>query len=348
MVRAAIVDSNVIYLERLQDYWSKTYGNSVLIVCVFPDYQQLLKHLKTEKIDIVLIHHQMEADLSLLPERVLKLYLISGKRSGEINGIPALPKNGNADELYNNMMMLYEEHMNIERVTVPGQLIMFTTPVGGSGSTSCAVGFGKSLAYSGKKALYLNLENVGATELFLDASQGETMEKLFYLCKTNRKNLSFSLDKIVGRDSSGLRYVRQCQNPIELQDKTAADLAELITMVTDKGAFDAVIIDKSFGLDETTTKLMQIAQRVVVTTDASAAGKKKLECARALFDELDCRGGAVGRKVYVLCNKAQQAGTDISWGNFLGNIPDFGRLPEKEVADRIGKRDVFEGLLEKA
>lgn len=336
MVKVAIVDSNEMYLQRLHNYWSKTYGSGALMVFVFSSYEQLLEKLHTEKMDIVLINNQLEADLEQLPKRILKIYLLPGKRSGEIDGIPALSKNGNADDLYLKMMELYDSYMNIDRAEMPGQMLFFTSPIGGCGTSSCAVGCGKHLAAEGKKVLYLNLENISAMELMLDGEPGQSMEELFYLCSSNRKNISFSLETMTAVDSSGLKYIAQCKNPLELKAMTVEDMKNMLTMVTEKGSFDVVIVDRGFSLEQITEELMQLANHVVLVTEETAVGRKKLEHVQTFLEENDHRGLSVGGKISILYNKST---------NPAQGVPFCQEKDTLQVVNRIAAWNGFDELL---
>lgn len=342
MVKIAIVDVNETYLKRLHDYWSKTYGGGAVLVYVFSSWEQLLERVKTEKPDIVLVNNQLEPDLDELPRRTLKIYLLPGKKSGEINGIPALPKNGNADELYAKIMELYEIHLNIDHVTIPGQILFFTSPSGGSGTSSCAVGCGKYLASLGKKVLYINLENISAEELMLDGEPGQGMEELFYLCRTNRKNLSLSIDSVIGTDSSGLKYVAHCKNPMELKEMSTEDMKNMISIVTEKGAFDYIIIDRGFSLEQITDELIAIAKKIILVTEMTPMGKRKMELLRIFLQEADYRGVQTGNKVRILYNKSRHVESDRE---ILGGV-GIKTGDERQITSAIGREDLFQLLLE--
>lgn len=82
MVKIAIADNSELYLKRLHDYWSRTYGSSAMMIYIYGDVGQLLKEMQTERFDIVLVSSQMEIDWEALPERTLKLILLPGKIDG--------------------------------------------------------------------------------------------------------------------------------------------------------------------------------------------------------------------------------------------------------------------------
>ncbi|MDL2301869.1 AAA family ATPase [Lachnospiraceae bacterium OttesenSCG-928-D06] len=342
-MKVAILDTNETYLKKLHNYWSKTYGSTALIVYVFSDSEQLIKCVASEKIDVILLNHQMEIDIETLPKQSLKLYLLPGKKGGELNGIVALPKNGNADGLYMRMMELYDAHMNIEHHEMPGQVVLVTSPIGGCGTTSVAIGLGKYMAGNGKRVLYLNLETINAMEIQLNGNPEKCMDDLFYLCQSNRKNISYSLENMLTKDNSGLYYIAQCKNPLEFQEKTKEDIKEMLTLVSEKGSFDMIIVDKSFILDEITIELMKLTDTMLLITDSGIVGGKKLEHAKLLMEELEHRNIPCMSKTKVIYNKSKKIAEERP--NVLGMIPEFGGTCQ-EISAQIGKWDNFKEIIQ--
>lgn len=342
MIKVALLDNNDSYLKKLHDYWSRTYGSGSLLMYVFNSPEQLWEWLRKEKIDILLLNPLMEVDVEEINTKTFLVYLLPGKQNGEINGIPALAKNGNADLLYQNLMELYEEHLNIKRYDIPGQVVLFTSPQGGSGNSSAAVGFGKYLAGMGKKALYLNLEAFSAMEQMLDGFCEKCMDDLFYLCQSDRKNLSYTLENLAARDSSGLFYINQCRNPIEFQEKGVEDIKAVLTMVSEKRAYDVVIVDREFSMDEIAMELMRIAGRICLVTDSTEVGRRKLERGMALLEEWNRRNVPNGAKVRLLYNKS--ASVREYGQNVLGCIPLYPGFSGKEVTDQMGHLEIYQEL----
>lgn len=342
-MKVAILDTNEVYLRRLHDYWSKTYGGNALIVYVFSEPAQMLDLLPREKFDVVLMNPSMEVDVEEIPGRTLKVYLLPGKKDGEINGIPALARNGNADELYSRLTALYEAHMNIDRQMLPGKLVLFTSADGGCGTSSCAVGYGKYLALRGRKVLYLNLEIVSALELMVDGDGQKSMEELFYLCETNRKNLNYSMENLVSTDSSGLNYIVPCRNPLELFGKSSRDISQMLTTVIEKGAYDVVIADRGLNLDDIATTLIQLADSVVLTATADGRGRKKLERTMLLLEEMNRRGTPINSKLKVLFNRS--AGGTAEGLNVLGSFPEWTGCDIKKITDRMSQCAEYQDVL---
>jgi len=357
MLKVAILDKNEMYLQRLHAYWSRTYGGSALMVYAFSDTEHLKKQMEQEKFDILLAGTGMEVDWESIPPQTMKVCLLPGRKDGEVDGIPALARNGNADELYLKLLALYESHVNEGKEVLPGKLILFTSAHGGCGTSSCAVGYGKYLASRGKRVLYLSLELISAQETMLDGGGEEekSMEDLFYLCETTRKNVNHSIKALVSQDSSGLQYVVPCRNPLELQEKSGGDIRNLLTTVTEKGSFDVVIVDRGFSLDEVTNTLIHLADKIVLVAEANKLGWKKQERTMVLLEEMNRRGLCLTIKMKLLCNRAgKQPGShgDASAGglgrNALGSLPEWKDCDPKQVTEQMSRRAEVWQLLQEA
>lgn len=101
-----------------------------------------------------------------------------------------------------------------------------------------------------KKVLYISLEEASGIEEVMTGSGEKNMEDLFYLCRTERKNVNYSIENIVSMDESGLQYILPCKNPMELMEKDADEIGNMLATVTEKGAFDVVITDRRLVMDE--------------------------------------------------------------------------------------------------
>lgn len=342
MLKVAILDNNKMYLRRLQDYWGRTYGGAMMVYA-FSEKEQLMAQMPVEKFDILLAGSAIEMDWEDIPSRTLKVILLAGRAGGEVDGIPALAKNGSADELYVKVNELYKAHINAGRQALPGKMVFFTSANGGCGTSSCAVGYGKYLSAHGKRVLYLNLELVSGQDVMLDGDSEKSMEDLFYLCETNRKNIDTSIRSLVAQDSSGLQYIKSCRNPLELQEKSGGDIRRLLAMVTEKGAFDVVVVDREFSLDEITDTLIDMSEAVVLVAGGDELGHRKQEATMVLLEEMNRRGLCVTVKLKTLYNRVQ--GHMEGNGSILGGIPEWKGCEVRQVTERISGWQDFGQLL---
>lgn len=343
MVKIAIADNNELYLKRLHDYWSRTYGSSAMMIYIYGDVGQLLEEMQTERFDILLVSSQMEMEWETLPGRVLKLVLLPGKADGEMDGIPALAKNGNADELYHKIMELYDNHMNINRQVLPGQMVFFTSGIGGCGTTSAAIAYGKHLAALGKRTLYISLEEASGIEEVMTGSGEKNMEDLFYLCRTERKNVNYSMENIVSTDESGLQYILPCKNPMELMEKDAGEIGNMLATVTERGAFDVVITDRRLIMDEVGLTLLRMADRVVLVTRAGYMERSKQRQILTFLEEINNRSIPCMQKLRILYNKSARA--EEGRAEVIGALPMVSEKNPREVTRMLKDYDLYEAIL---
>lgn len=343
MIKIAIADNSELYLKRLHDYWSRAYGSSAMMIYIYKDIGHLLEEMQTQRFDIVLVSSQMEMDWEGLPGRVLKLILLPGRTDGEMDGIPALAKNGNADELYHKIMELYDNHMNISRQALPGQMVFFTSGTGGCGTTSAAIAYGKHLAGMGRKVLYISLEEAGGIEEAMTGGGEKNMEDLFYLCKTGRKNVSYSMESIVSADESGLQYILPCKNPLELMEKDAGEIGNMLATVTEKGAFDVVITDRRLALDQVGMELLKMADRVVLVARTGYMERSKQRQTLAFLEEVNARSFPCMQKLRILYNKSAQV--QDSRPEVIGALPMVAEKNPRAVTGVLKDYDLYEAIL---
>jgi len=171
-VKLAILDSDVNYLKRLLSVFSTKYSDK-LEVYSFTDQERAIAALSEEKIDVFVADEGFIIDERRIYPKCCMAYFVASADIEKLNDQPAICKYQKADLIYKAILNVFSERAgNMAVVKTKGfgaDLVIFSSPSGGTGTSSVAAAYAARLAEQGKRALYLNLERFSTAGVFFDA-----------------------------------------------------------------------------------------------------------------------------------------------------------------------------------
>lgn len=215
--------------------------------------------------------------------------------TGELN-VNRLFKYTSIKEIFNEIIgksagALYSEETQ-KRET---QIILITSAQGGTGKTTIAMGLAASLSKSYKKVLYINASHLQNFQYLLDndttLASAEVYTKLLHPTEhiyeeikhvIRKENFSYIPAFKAALLSMGMEY--SIYEKIAISAKNSID-------------FDFVILDAESTFDEDKTKLMDIADKVIVVTDQTYHG---VQATNGLISNVN---GMNSEKYVFICNK---------------------------------------------
>jgi Mrp family chromosome partitioning ATPase len=146
------------------------------------------------------------------------------------------------------------------------------SPAGGVGTTTAALAYATRKAADGRQVLYLDLEHFSSTPLYF-AQTGPSITTLFAQLEGGQAGLLAR--GIRQRDSgSGLAYFCPPQNYDDLNILSAEDSLALVNACA--AAADELVIDLPSLCDERVRRIFELADTVLLVTDASQTAQVKL------------------------------------------------------------------------
>ena len=306
-VKLAILHSDPTYLNRLSGALEAKYRNRLLLHS-FTSLEKALESLGPEKIDVLLVDDAFEIKTDALPEKCGFAYLVDSPELDTLRGRPAVCQFQRTELLYKNVLNIFSEALGDASVrnlySDRGKVIIFSSPCGGSGTSTLAAACTAHFALTGKQSLYLNLEDFGGADTYFSGEGVADMSDVVYAVKRRRGSLPVKLESCTRRDRSNACYFSTAKMALDMLELNTADRQELVSVLAESGGYDYVIVDMPFDLREESRELLHKAHALVWVSDGTAVANQKTARAYEALRMLEQGGSApLTDRVCLLLNK---------------------------------------------
>lgn len=350
-IKLAILEKDTNYLNRIVAAFSTKYSDKLEIYS-FTDYKVALSNLDNTKIDILLATEAFEVDITQLPKRCGFAYLVDSADIDMVREQMAICKFQKADLIYKQILSLYSENTaNISGIKLDNEgckIISFMSISGGTGSSTMAAAFALACAARGKKALYLNLESFGSSDIFFTAEGQFDMSDIIYALKSKKANLALKLESCIRQDASGVYFFSQPKIALDLMELGTEEILRLISELSMSGAYEYIIVDMDFGLEKKFMDVYKQMHNIVIVGDGSEISNIKIIRAYEALTMLEQGADiSITNRMSVIYNKFSN-----KTGQVLENIglkslsgaPRFEHATAKQVISQISTMNMFEKI----
>lgn len=169
-IKLAILERDEGYLGRIISVFSTKYADKFEIYS-FTEQKAAMAALDSSKIDVFLVSDAFELDPSALPSRCGFAYFVDSADVDMVNNQKAICKFQKAELIYKQILSIYSEKAGsmFGLKSEDGEsacVILFDSVSGGAGASSMAAACALHFAARQKRALYLNLEKFGSSDVF--------------------------------------------------------------------------------------------------------------------------------------------------------------------------------------
>lgn len=352
-IRLALLDSDKNYLDRLSVMFTNRYPDKIEFHS-FTDEQMALDNLKSGKMDVFLANESFKIERREIPERCCFAYIAEDSGIEGIREERAVSKYQRAEMFYKQILSLYAE--NARNVTGyklndrnGTRVFSFVSLEGGAGSSTVAVAFAQWAAKRGKKVLYLNLEQFGGTETFLEGEGQYDFSDVLFALKSGKGSMALKLESMVRRDVSGVYFYCSTKNALDLLEMEENELCSLLGELCATGGYDEIVIDTDFIFDKKTIRIFEMSDKIVFVDDGAEISNAKLvrgyQALRAYGHQ---KGIAILEKAGVFYNKFSSRTSRMVEGlelkNF-GGIPRFENGTAKQIIGQLVSLGDFEKMI---
>ena len=188
------------------------------------------------------------------------------------------------------------------------QVVMFHSPVGGSGSTTAAMAMSVCLQEAYKRVLYVDAEYIQTFRCFMQSSRlapDRMAQEMADPCGALFERMSAYIE------SNGFDYLPPLRAGLVAFGVDFGFFARFVEAVRDSGRYDYVVVDTDSTFDENKIELLSLADKVVVVVTQDA--KALFKTAR-FIENLD---SADEEKYMFICNKYRK-GEDNAFADTSG------------------------------
>lgn len=350
-IKIAILEEDVVYLGRVSAVFGTKYADK-LEVYSFTDYDVAMANLERSRIDILLASDIFEVDTSMLPARCGFAYLVDASDVEAVRDQRAVCKFQKADLIYRQILSIYaeqSEHISGGAAGEKGKIICFSSPCGGTGTSTLAAACAMNIAGRGLRVIYLNLETFGAADVFFHAEGSMGMSDIVYALESRKNNFSLKLESCVKQDEAGVYFFSAPNIPLDMMELETSDILTLLNEISLIGEYDYIILDIPFSLDKKKLEIYSQAQSFVVVSDGSETANGKVERAAQAIEVLEqTYDMALNNRIVIMYNRFDgmtgRKLENLPW-TVLGGSPKYEYAACRPILEQLAQMDMFARLL---
>lgn len=349
--KIAIVDHDELYLGRMCRVFGEKYADK-LMVYSYSGVDTYEAGKESNHFDLVLFSEGMIAPQDI-PQDIPAAYFVGQNDIDKIEDFPAICKFQKHEILLKQIMdlCLEREITHYTKKNILGnitKLLFVTSAQGGVGASTVAAAAAKYFARTGKKVLYLSLEKNAVTDMFFHATEEFTFSDVIYTLKSKKSNMISRVENIVQKDDSGVFFFRPCRTVFDMNELTVVDIQKLLKEICSMGSYEYIVVDAFLEFNEAGYFLCDYADNILLVSDRSRIGGKKLEQLSAAMRIWDAQNDArfVSKSSLLYNRFDSRYGVDPQVPDMqtVGGIPQYEGADSKEIADRIAAMRFWEKI----
>ncbi len=332
-ISVLLLTSDIDYSHRLRNYMASRHADIKL--CIISDPTQFDTALNANACSVVLIGAEFADNELYIPEGTGTALFTDKNVGDEYKGRRAFCKYSSGEAVYKFILGIYSEVSGYSKRSEEGlRTYAFFGAGGGTGCTTVSAAFARRLAMVGKKVVYLSLDRYSdMTQWFEGERGGDLSDLIFAVVSAQKKNtnLAAKAASLLSRDPSGVYYLMGCKNAFDYRELDNDRVKAIFTAVSSADAFDAIVLDGSFGNELYRTLAEDKADRMYVVSANDVCSNAKL---RRFIEDIrisDARAKnsnktSIGEKLSIVMNHTAAfdgAGGTYEGVKLLGCVPKY-------------------------
>lgn len=339
-IKVLILESDSNYLQRISALLSTKYYEE-LDIYSFDNYEKALVGLKENDADVFLASENFNVVRKNVPGKCAFAYL-SESPTETFKDHKAIFKYTKVNDLYESIKKVYSEYEYIPEPEVETKTILFTSPGGGTGSSTAAASCAVHFAAEDKKVLYVNFEKLTSEKNFFAAESNLKVTDIVSLINSNSSNISSKIEEAAAEDTEKVFVLSQGKLD-EFSKLGAENFIAVVNTLKGLKKYHYLVIDSEFGLSKDYLDYYHTADKLVFVSDGSEISNAKLLTAVQYISDTKQE---LSEKTSVLYNRFGGSSTIPESGNLnnIGGIPEFDFGSIKETIMQISGMGVFDIL----
>ncbi|MBO5857368.1 MAG: chromosome partitioning protein ParA [Clostridia bacterium] len=351
-IKLAVLDNDQIYLQRLVSSLSMKYSDKFEIYS-FTDEKIAVETIEKSRVDVFIASDVFKIDTKALPVNCGFAYLVNSADIEMLDEQRVISKFQKIDMIYKQILSIYSENAGAISGLKLGddstRVIFFSSPNGGTGTSSVAADCAVNYSKHGKKTMYLNLEKFGSSDAFFEAEGQFDMSDIIYALKSRKTNLSMKSESCVKQDKSGVYFFSKSKVALDMFEINDEDVTRLINELKLTGSYDYIIVDVDFSMNQETMKLYKEGSAVVWVGDGSELSNTKIQRAyEAIKIKEQNAEVPLFNRVCLIYNKFSSK-TGKSVGDIgirdIGGAQMFTHATTKQIIEQLSSNDMFNKII---
>lgn len=352
-IKLGILHSDTVYLKRFTAALETKYPDKLALYS-FSSLDAVKDTLEKERIDVLLAEDTFGVEPEQLPTKCGFAYFVDSQEVETLRGVPTVCRFQRAEMIYKRILGLFSESLGEVSVrnlySSSTKVLMFSTPCGGTGTSTLAASCAAHFAAKGKRCLYLSLEDFGGADVYFSGEGTADMSDVVYAVKSKRVNLSIKLESCLKQDRCGVFFFSTVKIALDMMELTSEERVDLISTLVSSGNYDILIVDLTFDIRNETRSIFDLAHMLVWVSDGLPITNFKIARAHAALKVL-CQGtqSTLADRVCLLQNKTDESSfAPVPELNIrcVGHIPKLRHRMDESIIDSLAPLDVFDSILE--
>ena len=285
-IRLLILDEEKDYLDRLSKVFNFSYSDDIELYS-FTQADLAAQEAKRFKFDVILVSEN--SGFEPIERGVCFGYLTGRQDIDNIDGYKAIYKYQKVEQIYKDIKELFVENFDGNLKNYSGghfcRTVLFTSACGGTGTSTVAAGYALGLATNGKKVIYLNLNDFDSIQYYFDESKNNrNMSDVIKAIKSRKNNLAILFQSYTEMSSYGVAYFNKANTALDMVEFTMDEKLQLISILSNGGNYDYVIIDMPFELTSAYQKLFDECSQIYLVSNSTDTSIVKTKQALEAID----------------------------------------------------------------
>lgn len=352
-IRLVILEKNKEYLTRLVNSINAKYSDDVTIYSFTQNDDAFNKVLNEKRLDIVIANTGFDINEINLPNHCAFAYLVDESGISMFKDHYAICKYQKIDMLYRQILNICSENAGndakFNQSDTDGSVIIFASPSGGVGSSTCAAACAIKFAKNRKKTLYLNLEKVGVPERFFMSDGKFGMRDILFALKSKKANIAMKLESCVEKSQEDVYFYAQSPIALDMLDFNKDEIIQLLEELKRTGGYDYIVVDMDFSMNSDMLEIYSHAKAIVLTSDGSEMANAKIHRAYIALSAIEREGEErLLNRMKLLYNRfSSKTGKTLSNISIkdIGGAPRYESATIKEILERLSELEAFDQMI---
>ncbi|MGN1170122.1 MAG: AAA family ATPase [Lachnospiraceae bacterium] len=295
--RVIVADTDAAYTVPLQLKFVEEYFQQIeLEIITQQAYFEALFSVP-QSVDVLIVSEDLYSE-GLQRHSINHIFLMQ-ERLEEAETTAALNVNriakyASIKEIFNKITGIWGGPVGADANKKESQIILVTSAAGGVGKTTVAMGLSAALAKNYKRVLYINAERLQNFQARLTNPAPITLNEIYAKLLTGSKDLYGDIRYAIREE--GFQYLPPFKAALTSLGLPYRIFEQLALSAKQSKNYDFVIVDADNTFDEEKTRLIDMADKVIIVTTQS---KTAVFATNRLYESIS---GASGEKFLYVCN----------------------------------------------
>lgn len=343
--RVIIADTDVNYIIPLQLKFTKDFFDLIDMEVITEEayFNELFS--KPQKTEILIVSENLYTP-ELQKHNITNTFVMMEKyeeeQTGDLN-VVKLFKYTSIKEIFNEIIGRSAGSLNVESVDKKKtQIIVVTSAAGGSGKTIVAMGVSACLTQNYKRVLYINASRLQCFQYMLNNDTAVSSPEVYTKLANPTERIYGDIKHTVRKEI--FSYVPAFKAALMSVGLKYAIYEQIALSAKKSEEFDFIVIDADSTFDEDKTRLLDIADKVIVVTEQSI---NAVQATNALISNIN---GTNSDKYVFVCNKFEKESYNalispdmtlkFSVNEYIDRFEVSGVIKLEELSQKAGIRKV--------